>query len=136
MKLFFWKKKEETPVPSITVHQEQEIIKRAVSRATKKADDQLTPSEESQINKAIEAVVDTRKYKMHVIKSWCEEKLTPVAYARVLVRILPVLREYGYSFHEMQHPTLQTRINHDFFLVIKATIREIYAEEYQRQEPA
>lgn len=95
----------------------------------------LSTQEERRMDEVIKQVMeDRRRYKVLVIKNWCETKLTPVAYARVLVRLLPVLREYGYDFKEMQHPTEQTRVKRDFFLLIQATIREIYKEEYNKKE--
>lgn len=78
--------------------------------------------------------LDMRRYKVLSIKEWCEQKLTPLAYARILVRLIPVIREYDYDFAELQHPTEKTRIKYDFYLVMRAAIKEIYQEEYTKPE--
>jgi len=81
----------------------------------------------------IQEVAGPEEHKVLPIKRWCEKELTPVAWARVLVRILPVLRQYGYNFSDIQNPGPSTQIRNDFYFVILATIQEIYELSYEEQ---
>ena len=116
MRLLFWKsKKRASPKP------EKDDFAQDYT-----PEDQNAPEE---INKQTKP--PQKKHKVLAIKNWCDKKLTPLAYARVLIRLLPVIREYDYNFGDLQHPTEDTSIQHDFFLLMKATIKEIYHEEHK-----
>lgn len=84
----------------------------------------------------IQNIAGATQHRVLPIKRWCERELTPVAWARVLVRILPVLRQYGYNFAEMQNPAPDTQVKEDFFLVLSATIQEIYELPYEESTAA
>ncbi len=127
MKLLFWKKQknQEAPVEVATTQRtKKEYIEEF--RAT-----QQVSSKPRSKQKAEPAENDIRKYPVSPIKAWCETQLTPVAWARILVRLFPIMREQGYDFTEMQKPTERTKVDLDFYILIQATIQEIYDQEYQ-----
>lgn len=74
----------------------------------------------------ISEVRDEAGYKVAVLKKWCEEELTPMAWQRALIRTVPTLREHGYDFDALQHPTKETRINTAYYRVICVTLAELY----------
>lgn len=139
MKLLFWKKDKESADQSradkIKELREADYQDKASPKYRHTSAKQviLTPTHASESD-AERMALHRRRYKVRSIKNWCEEKLTPVAWARVLVRTLPILRDYGYDFTEMQNPKASTRIHHDYYLVIRATLIEIYKQEYKAHE--
>lgn len=75
----------------------------------------------------------TRYYRIQPLKRWAEAELTPLAWSRVVIRLLPVLRDFGCDFSEIQKPTLDTKVERDVYLLLIATIEEIYGRTYKPQ---
>ena len=65
-------------------------------------------------------------YPVLPIKAWTDRRLTPVAWARILVRLLPILQEYGYSLREIQNPSKETYVDESIYVLFQATILELY----------
>lgn len=144
MKLFFWKK-DSTPKgvsgssqepkdaedeweSEFISQDEEDEIESQVTGSPK-----MTPSEDRQITEEIKKAVEGRTRLVLPIKIWCERNLTPVAWPRILLRVFPIMSEYGYDFTDMQKPNFETKISHDFYLVVRATIIEIYNRDYEEK---
>lgn len=62
------------------------------------------------------------------IKGWCDNTLSPMAWSRVLTRLLPYLNQKGFFFQDLQEPKEGTVLPPDVINEIRATIHEIYQE--------
>jgi hypothetical protein len=105
MKLFFWKKPE-TPQPT---------------KSTK-------PLEAQPTNPRLSVATPSPKKKIYALKQWCELELTPLAWSRIIVRLLPVLRDFDCDFSEMQKPGANTAVDPELYKIFLATIEEIYGK--------
>lgn len=62
-------------------------------------------------------------------KNWCEENITPMAWPRVVLRIVPELRQKGYSVKEMENPTDDVTVDEETFKLINGALMTIYEME-------
>ncbi len=111
MKLFFWRKSSKASESS-------------GASSKQKAGIQSEPTAAKEV---------TKYYRIQPLKRWAEAELTPLAWSRVVIRLLPVLRDFGCDFSEIQKPTLDTRVEKDVFFLLIATIEEIYGRTYKPQ---
>lgn len=138
MTLSFWHEGENTPNSvnprldhrqDMTQRQPYELLKENGDRKLRvpglQEVDLISTSESSPFNNISEAR-DESGYKVSVLKNWCEEELTPLAWQRALVRTLPALREFGYELDNLQNPTNDTRIDTAYYRVICVALSELY----------
>lgn len=62
-------------------------------------------------------------------KNWCEENITPMAWPRVVLRIVPEIRQKGYSVKEMENPTEDVTVDEETFKLINGALMTIYEME-------
>ena len=66
-------------------------------------------------------------------KNWCEENITPMAWPRVVLRVVPELRKKGLSVKEMENPTESVTVDEDIFKLFNNALHEIYEMEIPQQ---
>ena len=64
-----------------------------------------------------------------IIKEWCDENITPVAWQRVTMKVLTHLREKGFTLAELEKPTESLLLPPETVTLIKQTISEMYQIE-------
>ena len=62
-------------------------------------------------------------------KNWCEENITPMAWPRVVLRVVPELRRRGLSVKEMENPTDSVVVDQDTFKLFNNALKDIYEME-------
>ena len=62
-------------------------------------------------------------------KNWCEENITPMAWPRVVLRVVPELRRRGLSVKEMENPTDSVVVDQDTFKLFNTALKDIYEME-------
>ncbi len=62
-------------------------------------------------------------------KNWCEEHITPMAWPRVVLRVVPELRQKGYSVKEMENPTDDVTVDEETFKLFNGALMTIYEME-------
>jgi len=62
-------------------------------------------------------------------KNWCEENITPMAWPRVVLRVVPELRQKGYSVKEMENPTDSVTVDEETFKIFNEALKTIYEME-------
>ena len=64
-----------------------------------------------------------------IIKQWCDENITPVAWQRVTMKIFAHFREKGLSLTDLENPSAAIVLAPDSVEIIKQTISEMYQIE-------
>ncbi len=64
-----------------------------------------------------------------IIKQWCEENITPVAWQRITMKTLAHFREKGLSLTDLENPNPNIVLTPDSVALIKQTISEMYQIE-------
>lgn len=124
MKLFFWKKKKDNSLEktlSEVNHQDS-------------SNKELEQSIKPQGSQSSSSIVNPRdkRYSVLAMKEWSDEKLSPVAWARIILRIFSILRDNGYSFGEIHNPTTSTTVDYNVYLLIKESMKDIYKQDYNK----
>jgi hypothetical protein len=131
MRLLFWKKKEKvnkempTPVRSAKRTNTPNVTSQNVPTTT-------VPQKNGQAKVVkLKKPVDTNARELAPLKAWCDINLNPLAWSRIVIRMLPVFRDFNQNLSEMQKPRPSTVVEQDLHLLILATIQEIYGVEPQ-----
>jgi hypothetical protein len=130
MRLLFWKKKAEaTPVPTTVAKKvpRPSSQPRPTTKSTFNPDGKTSQARVVELKRA--ASPNSRA--LITLKLWCDENLNPLAWSRIVIRMLPVFRDFGQNLSEMQKPKSNTYVEHDLYLLVLATIQEIYGVEPQ-----
>ncbi len=61
-----------------------------------------------------------------IIKQWCDENITPVAWQRVTMKIFGHFREKGLSLTDLENPNASLILASDSVALIKQIISEMY----------
>ena len=64
-----------------------------------------------------------------IIKQWCDENITPVAWQRVTMKIFTHFREKGLSLTDLENPNASIMLGADSVALVKQTISEMYQIE-------
>ncbi len=64
-----------------------------------------------------------------IIKQWCDENITPVAWQRVTMKIFAHFREKGLSLTDLENPNASVVLAPDSVALVKQTISEMYQIE-------
>ncbi len=62
-------------------------------------------------------------------KKWCEENITPMAWPRVVLRIVPEVREKGYSVKDLEEPSEEFTVDEATFKLFNKALMTIYDME-------
>lgn len=63
------------------------------------------------------------------VKSWCDSSLSPMAWSRILTRMLPHFNQNGYYFQHLKEPNNTLIFNSETSEVLKQTVKDIYQTE-------
>jgi hypothetical protein len=67
--------------------------------------------------------------KVILIKKWCDENITPLAWQRIVMKNLDAFKVTGLSVTELSNPTETMEINDVLVDLVKQTIKEVYQIE-------
>jgi len=63
------------------------------------------------------------------LKKWCEENISPVAWQRVVMKNLDLLRAQGLGLAELENPKESILLDSELTNAIKKTIQDLYKVE-------
>jgi hypothetical protein len=69
------------------------------------------------------------KVKIIVIKDWCDQYLSPMAWTRLVIRNMSTLKESGFTFEELKDPTKSTKINKAAYKILLESVEGIYGAD-------
>jgi hypothetical protein len=122
MRLLFWRKKSQPE--SVVLQSPPKPI-----QPQKKPTQQRKPAQQSLNSERVVQKPQLAKEKVEELlplKTWCDINLNPLAWSRIVIRMLPVFRDFNQDLSTMQRPSHRTVVEYDLYLLIIATIQEIY----------
>lgn len=60
------------------------------------------------------------------LKNWCIENVSPLAWSRIVLRVLPELRDLGHSLETVENPKPDLILNEKSILVIEKAMQSLY----------
>lgn len=73
------------------------------------------------------------KIKVITLQKWCNANITPLAWQRVIIKVLPQLREQGFELDELENPT-EDRIFQDAeFKLFAEALTAIYNISFPKE---
>jgi hypothetical protein len=67
--------------------------------------------------------------KIVVIKKWCDDNITPLAWQRIVMKNLDALKNTGLNITELSNPTDAMELNDVLVSLVKESIKEVYQIE-------
>ena len=69
------------------------------------------------------------KMNLVALKNWCTETITPLAWQRIVIKVLPELRDGGYGLSQLENPTDDMFFKEKEISVVKSAINDLYSLE-------
>jgi hypothetical protein len=60
------------------------------------------------------------------LKSWCIDNISPLAWSRIVLRVLPELRDLGHSLEAVENPKPDLILNDKALVVIGKAMQTLY----------
>lgn len=73
------------------------------------------------------------KIKVLTLKNWCNKSITPLAWQRVIIKILPELREKGFELNQLEEPTPDMIFGEDEFQLFTNSLDAVYKIEFPKE---
>ena len=65
------------------------------------------------------------KLKILILKDWCTKNITPLAWQRIVLKILPQLRENGFDLYELENPSEELHFGEAEFDLFTQTLKKL-----------
>lgn len=69
------------------------------------------------------------KVSLLLLKQWCEQHLSPMAWQRIALHAYGHLKNKGYSLKDLQAPAAEAAVEGEELTIICEAIHELYQEE-------
>ncbi|MEM9982149.1 MAG: hypothetical protein AAF734_06620 [Bacteroidota bacterium] len=66
------------------------------------------------------------KIKAALLKEWCNQHITPVAWQRIIIKALPLLKSKGYSLTDVESPKADVLLDEATYSALNAIALELY----------
>ncbi|PIB34954.1 hypothetical protein BFP72_05885 [Reichenbachiella sp. 5M10] len=66
------------------------------------------------------------KIKVLTLKNWCNNNITPLAWQRIIIKILPELRNKGFELDELEEPASDRLFQEEEFKLFAEALNTIY----------
>ena len=66
------------------------------------------------------------KVNLVALKSWCTETITPLAWQRVVIKVLPELRDSCYGLTQLENPSDEMFFKGDEVGTVQTAISDLY----------
>ncbi len=64
-----------------------------------------------------------------LLKNWCNQHITPLAWQRITMRILPTLREAGLDLSDLQEPSENLFFDEEIMAAFEVAMNELYEQK-------
>ena len=68
--------------------------------------------------------------KVENFKNWCEDKISPMAWPRVVLKVIPEFREKGFTVKTLENPDSSTTVDDDAFDKFNTALKGLYEMEF------
>ena len=66
------------------------------------------------------------KIKVLTLKNWCNKNITPLAWQRVIIKLLPQLRSKGFELSHLEDPQPELIFGDAELVLISGALNELY----------
>ena len=73
------------------------------------------------------------KLKILILKNWCTKNITPLAWQRIVLKILPQLRENGFDLSELENPDEEMHFGEAEFGLFTQTLENMYGMTFPKK---
>lgn len=73
------------------------------------------------------------KIKLVVLKNWCTKNITPLAWQRIVLKVLPQLREKGFDLGELENPGDDRVFTEEEFGLFAKTLESMYGITFPKE---
>lgn len=73
------------------------------------------------------------KIKVATLKNWCNKNITPLAWQRVVIKILPAMREKGFELEELENPGDNHFFQDAEFKLFAETLNDLYKITFPKE---
>lgn len=73
------------------------------------------------------------KIKVLTLKNWCNKSITPLAWQRIIIKILPELRDKGFELNQLEEPTPDMTFGEDEFQLFTSSLDAVYKIEFPKE---
>lgn len=71
--------------------------------------------------------------KIVTLQAWCNKNITPLAWQRIVLKALPLLRDNGFELEELENPDPNRAFNEDELKVIEETLESVYKMSFPEE---
>jgi len=71
--------------------------------------------------------------KIILLKNWCTKNITPLAWQRIILKILPQLREKGFDLSELESPSEDRCFGEAEFDLFIQTLENMYGMVFPKE---
>jgi len=73
------------------------------------------------------------KIKVLTLQNWCSENITPLAWQRIIIKVLPQLRERGFELDELESPSEDRVFQDAEFKIFEDALSTIYNMSFPKE---
>ncbi|WP_109831033.1 hypothetical protein [Reichenbachiella versicolor] len=74
------------------------------------------------------------KIKIVTLQAWCNKNITPLAWQRIVIKVLPSLREKGFELEELENPDPNRYFDEEEFKLFSETLSSVYQITFPKEE--
>lgn len=60
------------------------------------------------------------------LKNWCIDNISPLAWSRIVLKVLPELRDLGHSLDSIENPKADLELNDKVLATIETAMQALY----------
>ncbi len=68
--------------------------------------------------------------KVENCKNWCEENISPMAWPRVVLKVIPDVRDLGLTIKDLENPVPGMELDDSVFEKCNAALKGLYEMEF------
>ncbi|WP_221407473.1 hypothetical protein [Reichenbachiella agariperforans] len=70
---------------------------------------------------------------MITLKNWCNKNITPLAWQRIIIKVLPQLREKGFELDELEDPNNDRLFQEEEFKLFTDALDTLYNISFPKE---
>ena len=73
------------------------------------------------------------KIRLIVLKNWCTKNISPLAWQRIILKVLPQLRDRGFELTVLENPAEDKVFGETEFLLFTKTLESMYGITFPKE---
>ena len=71
--------------------------------------------------------------KVLTLKNWCIKNITPLAWQRIIIKVLPQFRDRGFDLNVLEEPPADLMFGDEEFTLFSGALDEIYKISFPKE---